>query len=216
MSIPAIQTHYAGCHFRSRLEARWAVFFDTLRVAWEYEKEGFRLTSGPYLPDFWIPDLDSWVEIKPEDPTPLERNLADELAVATGKKVYIFCTRLCLPSDDVDRETPSAEVLYPSRDHWDLNHQWCECKKCGKLGIEYEGRADRIVCECNVDRWCDDCSYLNADSPRLIEAYTAALSARFEHGESPQTENAKRRKNELIQRTNAMFARAFARLKKSE
>lgn len=28
MTITAIETRYAGCHFRSRLEARWAVFFD--------------------------------------------------------------------------------------------------------------------------------------------------------------------------------------------
>ncbi len=27
-SIKAIQTKYRGYHFRSRLEARWAVFFD--------------------------------------------------------------------------------------------------------------------------------------------------------------------------------------------
>lgn len=32
MTIQAIQTRYAGHHFRSRLEARWAVFFDYLGV----------------------------------------------------------------------------------------------------------------------------------------------------------------------------------------
>jgi hypothetical protein len=29
MSAKAIETHYKGYRFRSRLEARWAVFFDT-------------------------------------------------------------------------------------------------------------------------------------------------------------------------------------------
>jgi len=40
-AIAAIPTRYAGCHFRSRLEARWAVFFDHMRIDWVYEPEGF-------------------------------------------------------------------------------------------------------------------------------------------------------------------------------
>ena len=65
MTIKAIQTRYAGCRFRSRTEARWAVVFDHLRLRWEYEPDGYRLPSGAYLTDFWLPDLAEWVEIKP-------------------------------------------------------------------------------------------------------------------------------------------------------
>lgn len=51
--IKAIPTRYKGYHFRSRLEARWAVFFDTLGIKWEYETEGVGLEDGTkYLPDF--------------------------------------------------------------------------------------------------------------------------------------------------------------------
>ena len=65
-----IQTRYAGCHFRSRLEARWAVFFDTAGIRWEYEPQGFELPSGKkYLPDFYLPDVQRWIEIK-GDPGP--------------------------------------------------------------------------------------------------------------------------------------------------
>ena len=39
--IKAIETMYKGYHFRSRLEARWAVFFDTLGIPWKYENEGY-------------------------------------------------------------------------------------------------------------------------------------------------------------------------------
>jgi len=39
--IKAIETVYNGYKFRSRLEARWAVFFDALGIEYEYEKEGF-------------------------------------------------------------------------------------------------------------------------------------------------------------------------------
>jgi hypothetical protein len=59
-----IQTTYAGCLFRSRLEARWAVFFDTLGIEWEYEAEGYETATGRYLPDFWLPELRIWVEVK--------------------------------------------------------------------------------------------------------------------------------------------------------
>ena len=57
--IKAIETKYKGYRFRSRLEARWAVYFDTLGVAWEYEPEGFDLGNGLYyLPDFKIKCID--------------------------------------------------------------------------------------------------------------------------------------------------------------
>ena len=53
--INAIETFYKGYRFRSRLEARWAVFFDALGVEYEYEPQGFVLPSGKhYLPDFKI------------------------------------------------------------------------------------------------------------------------------------------------------------------
>lgn len=66
--IKAIETAYNGCLFRSRLEARWAVFFDTLKIRWEYEPEGFELVNDRrYLPDFYLPEFDLWIEIKPGD-----------------------------------------------------------------------------------------------------------------------------------------------------
>lgn len=65
MSIQAIETEYNGYLFRSRLEARWAVFFETLGIPWEYEVEGFQLPNGEwYLPDFRLHHY-QWVEIKP-------------------------------------------------------------------------------------------------------------------------------------------------------
>lgn len=64
-TIKAIETRYAGCRFRSRLEARWAVLFDSLGYEWRYEPQGFDLGSGVwYLPDFYLPRIDRWLEIK--------------------------------------------------------------------------------------------------------------------------------------------------------
>ena len=56
--MKAIETEYKGYKFRSRLEARWAVFFDACGVRWEYEPEGFVLDNGQYyLPDFLLHDV---------------------------------------------------------------------------------------------------------------------------------------------------------------
>ena len=56
--IKAIETVYNGYRFRSRLEARWAVFFDCAYIKYEYEPEGYKLRDGSYyLPDFYLPDV---------------------------------------------------------------------------------------------------------------------------------------------------------------
>lgn len=68
--IKAIETSYKGYRFRSRLEARWAVFFDALGIKWEYEKEGYDLGEyGYYLPDFWLPECGFHAEVKPDGAT---------------------------------------------------------------------------------------------------------------------------------------------------
>lgn len=75
--VAPIETHYADCRFRSRLEARWAVVLDTKGLAWEYEPEGFETPCGRYLPDFrvvlvppsavGVEATTCWLEIKPSD-----------------------------------------------------------------------------------------------------------------------------------------------------
>lgn len=62
--IKAIETAYNGYRFRSRLEARWAVFFDTAGINYRYETEGYTLHGDCYLPDFYLPDFDVHVEVK--------------------------------------------------------------------------------------------------------------------------------------------------------
>ena len=66
-TIKPIETLYNGMRFRSRLEARWAVFFDAIGMKYEYEPEGYALKDGTaYLPDFYLPSEDMFVEVKPE------------------------------------------------------------------------------------------------------------------------------------------------------
>ncbi len=63
-TIKPIETKYNGFRFRSRLEARRAIFFDMIGLKYEYEVEGFEMNGIRYLPDFYIPSLDRWFEIK--------------------------------------------------------------------------------------------------------------------------------------------------------
>ena len=98
--IKAIETVYNGYRFRSRLEARWAVFFDAAGIKYEYEPEGFDLDGVWYLPDFYLPWFKCYVEIKP--------NNSDELSEAENKLWKLFrgkddcCCMLCVgsPSDN--------------------------------------------------------------------------------------------------------------------
>lgn len=90
MSFKAIETEYKNYKFRSRLEARWAVFFDDIGVPWEYEKQGYKLGGGlRYLPDFWLPQHDLFFEVKGAPPTDLERLKAQLLSVHSKKAVVL-------------------------------------------------------------------------------------------------------------------------------
>lgn len=63
--IRAIPTTYRGIRFRFRLEADWASTFDAYEIEWQYEPEGVELPSGArYLPDFYLPKLTTWFEVK--------------------------------------------------------------------------------------------------------------------------------------------------------
>jgi hypothetical protein len=86
--IKAIETKYSGYKFRSRLEARWAVYFDTMNIPWEYELEGFDLgITGKYLPDFWLPTFNAYAEVKANEPTKLELDKAQALCNMTDKSL---------------------------------------------------------------------------------------------------------------------------------
>lgn len=97
--IKAIETEYNGYRFRSRLEARWAVFFDALGIEYEYEKEGYDLGElGWYLPDFWLPKLEMFIEIKGQEPTEEEKDRIYKLSKESGFEAYILTT---LPEENI-------------------------------------------------------------------------------------------------------------------
>ena len=88
--VKAIETLYRGYRFRSRLEARWAVFMDAAGIQWEYEPEGFDLGErGWYLPDFFCKHnghRGPYVEIKPIKPT--QEEIEKLIAVCDENEAY--------------------------------------------------------------------------------------------------------------------------------
>jgi len=91
--ITPIQTRYKGFHFRSRLEARFAVLLDEMDIDWKYEDEGYKLgKTEKYLPDFIIKignGDDFYIEVKPEYPTIEEINKMSNLCRGKQMPGYI-------------------------------------------------------------------------------------------------------------------------------
>jgi hypothetical protein len=163
--IRPIETHYAGCRFRSRLEARWAVYFDALGIRWEYEPEGYELPDGTcYLPDFWLPQVGLFAEVKPRTFTPAE--------VAKAAALPCPCVMLDGP--------PDARVYWSAG----LNEYGYRDDYCLEEGHRYWEHEGRFYMGSGAD--FDDPASWGPDYVGDMwdtAAITAARSARFEHGE---------------------------------
>jgi hypothetical protein len=116
----AVETFYHGAKFRSKLEAQWAKFFTLIGQRWEYEPEKFHLSSGVYIPDFYLPDLRVYVEIKPNADvlTNYDRDRYAELVLSHPECAGFFLF--------IDRPRTQPTVK-PTRGWWwfDVNdRQW--------------------------------------------------------------------------------------------
>lgn len=186
--IQPIETSYDGYLFRSRLEARWAVFFNSLKIPYEYEKEGYRLPSGRwYLPDFWLPKQDCWFEVKPIEPTKEEIHDVTALGVGTHKSAFIMFGTIPSPENlecygfSYEEYTiqPAWILSFKGNPIWDYHYVWCECSTCGLIGLQYDARSARLSCGHNRTKDSNDRGY-NGNSPRLLKAYRKARQANFE------------------------------------
>ena len=88
--VKSKDTFYNDRLYRSILEARWAVFFDTLGISFKYESTKFDTPLGWYLPDFYFPNLRLWGEIKPTSPSSIEASKIQTVANASGEIGCIF------------------------------------------------------------------------------------------------------------------------------
>lgn len=89
--MKAIETRYNGHRFRSRTEARWAVLLDHLGVKYEYEPEGYEVGEGQrYLPDFWLPKEQCYLEVKGDAIADHEWRKIALLVHGTGHAAYVL------------------------------------------------------------------------------------------------------------------------------
>ncbi|MBD0333040.1 MAG: hypothetical protein ICV66_10315 [Chitinophagaceae bacterium] len=100
--ITPIETIYKGRRFRSRLEARWAIFFDAIDIGWEYETEGFQIGNTKYLTDFKLlsfgsTKVDLFVEIKSRKPSIEEIKKCYDVSVGTNTDLLLICGMPGLP-----------------------------------------------------------------------------------------------------------------------
>jgi len=83
--IQPIEFEYNNIKFRSKLEARWAVFLDKMGYNWVYEPEAFKLKDNLiYIPDFELIDHRMYLEIKPRELTEKEEEKCKLLCLKTG------------------------------------------------------------------------------------------------------------------------------------
>lgn len=177
--IKPIQTEYKGYKFRSRLEARWAVFFDACGVDWEYEPEGYALGDGIYyLPDFlirgckdrWGEKIDLYVEVK------------GVMSLEDRKKIKLF-NRPIIVVGAIPFGSNAAEMAEQSFD------KWCEDSLFYSFEYvdgDYFGAFPGINLKGEFALFGADDSYLeNMNYEKTEKSYKLARQARFEHGETP-------------------------------
>lgn len=212
MDVKAIETTYNGYRFRSRLEARWAVFFDAMGIKYQYEPEGFKANgfeeeSFCYLPDFYFPDDDYYGEVKSglsalkKD----EEKIAwcidwDATPISNG---LILLGQIPYWSDDRD-EVPLFPFLFWHKGikytsaffgkrhiHKDVDF-WDDCSDAPDLPADlfrvpeelYQLDLRTMTRIDGMDfELCGDPKHWHSE--KLKMAFIQARQARFEHGEKP-------------------------------
>jgi hypothetical protein len=194
-TITAIPTEYKGYRFRSRLEARWAVFFDACSVKWEYEPEGFALPNGQfYLPDFL---LHGCAERSPKD---LYVEVKGKMTGADAEKILQFSGFKDLEACEIKNPIlvvggiPDGDNI---SDIEDFCREWgyggFPGIKPGPYPFNFETiDGDYFVAHPGINKngqfelFGDDNNYTyDRDDVATLRAFKLARQARFEHGERP-------------------------------
>lgn len=183
MTAKPIETVYKWYKFRSRAEARWAVFFDFLGIEFEYEPEGFKLSDGTfYLPDFYLPRQKTWFEVK-GIMTSDDEHKVNQFIEDTNMPVAIGYSDLTFQSPMLDNNGNGFGVDTKE------DSMIGKCYKCNN--IYFVAEAGSYACPCcgnydgnNTFDWmADGYDPLDSHVP-VVYAFQKARQARFEHGES--------------------------------
>ncbi|MDX9710126.1 MAG: hypothetical protein RBT64_11285 [Trichloromonas sp.] len=185
MSIQPIETRYRGYRFRSRLEAKWAVFFDAAKIRWLYEPQGFVVDGRPYLPDFYLPDIGCYFEVKPTSEYDLD--FLQSFAYEVGENVVVAEGGIPDPAEWACEPRIQLRVLYSVKPEecpdgfvdgmaWGYNDMFLQCDNCGCICIMNEVYS-------TMKNNCGACGDSHARWMPLSFALETARGARFEHGE---------------------------------
>lgn len=159
-------TVYEGRAYRSRSEAKWAYVLTRLDVPFYYEPSHYQLASGKYLPDFWLPTLDAYLEVKPRD---VSDPRYGELGEMQGKRVFLVSGDMpAIPSSWLERD------VYPNL----MGHIWLKWpydEPDYMLAREAQGRINIVPIAL--------ASSAAGNDPYILSAYIAASS--YPYGEVP-------------------------------
>jgi hypothetical protein len=180
--MKAIETIYSGIRFRSKTEAKWALFMDIIGCKWIYEPEGYDLGNGVfYCPDFYLPDIETFLEIKPITGGHPSPTIA--LAAQSGKRVITMRGEPFFYQHDEDAGTCHQLGLQNYGDDWcrdnqcgeDFGYAFCMCPSCGWIDIEWRGRGRRMKCGCASVEGRINRDY--SEHPRIVYAVKEVKSA---------------------------------------
>ncbi len=183
--VAAIPTRYRGCRFRSRLEARWAVFFDHLGIGWLYEPEGYVIGGRRYLPDFLL-ECGTWVEVK---------GSTDHLSASLMRQAALALPTMPKSGERGPKLLILGPLPIPYEPAAEMHGDW------GWLGLDPDGRGGELLYgdygfgafhrrrrpwalgeRTDAGHWLRP-SFHEWETDTSA-AYAAANGARFEHGDS--------------------------------
>lgn len=173
--IGAIQTTYKGIKFRSRTEARWAVFFDVLDIEWEYEPEAYSDGESVYLPDFWLPTYRFFWEVKGIEV--FDRNKVGIAVNATGRLVAVAVGQPKEPAIG----SFQIEIIHPYTDH-PLWGAWAQCNDCRQIGFFTLDASENWKTFSNFWQQSEKhCAHYETEActPKLLNAFVNARAHRF-------------------------------------
>lgn len=189
-----IETEYKGYRFRSRLEARWAIFFEELGLDWGYEEQGYTLKDGTkYLPDFRVGQRPLFVEVK--GPTPTEREIKKCDLLAQPKNWVLLVSGPPRYIED-DYKGVRCNGYLKGYELWYWQQGWGPVGEAKQLGQCHCGSGLALMEIPDMPPPFEDgqlynypvkcgCSQMDGigvwDS--VIESSRIATQARFEHGE---------------------------------
>ncbi len=174
MMVAAIETKYRGELFRSRTEARWAAFLDALGVTREHEPQPFEIGGMGYLPDFFLPGLGVWLEVKGRQPLVSELAVLLDVSKATGARGVVMVGAPANPGYPKHTDGYGLEVSQglPGRAATTPVF-FASCETCERVGLTVYGNGALLDCGHGAETYARDCW-------RIRRAAEAAARVRWE------------------------------------